>query len=263
MIIMKKALILAFSVIILAGCTSQKQLAYLNNLPETTGENYFKLNIPYYKVQPRDIVYVSVKIQTPDGGLTDILTGQNSNVSNQVAGESTQYVTGYSVDPEGMLNLPLLGRTPVNGNNIYEIREKIQARADSLFRHAYVETRLMSFRYTVIGEVRNPGCYYNYSDQLTVLEAIGHAGGVGDFGSRKNVLVIRPIQEQTVTYKLNLQDKSILESPAYFIAPNDVIIIQETRKKVFNLNLPVYSLIISTVTGTITTALLINNYLKN
>jgi len=258
----KKALILAFSVIVLAGCTSQKQLAYLNNLPETTGENHFNLDIPYYKVQPRDIIYISVKTQTADGGLTDILTGQNSNVSNQVVGESTQYVTGYSVDPEGMLNLPLFGKTPVSGKTIYEIRDQIQMMADSLFRHAYVETRLMSFRYTVIGEVKNPGSFYNYSDQLTVLEAIGHAGGVGDFGSRRKVLVVRPVQKETVTYNLNLQDKSILESPAYFIAPNDVIIVQQTSKKVFNLNLPVYSLIISSVTGAITTAILVRNYVK-
>jgi polysaccharide biosynthesis/export protein len=258
----KKAIILAFSAVIMAGCTSQKQLSYLNNLPQTNGESYFNLDVPYYKVQPRDIIYVSVKTQTPEGGLTDILTGQNANISNQVQGESTQYVAGYSVDPEGMLILPLFGRTPVSGKTIYEIRDQIQAMADSLFRHAYVETRLMSFRYTVMGEVRSPGSYFNYSDQMTVLEAIGHAGGVGDFGSRKNVLVIRPVQKQTVTYKLNLQDKSILESPAYFIAPNDVIIVQQTNKKVFNLNLPVYSLIITSVTSLITTAILVNNFVK-
>jgi polysaccharide biosynthesis/export protein len=259
---MKRPIILALSVFILAGCTSQKNLSYLNNLPETGGESYFTMDVPYYKVQPRDIFYVSVKTQTQDGGLTDILTGQNPSVSNQVQGEASQYVAGYSVDPEGMLTLPLFGKTPVNGKTIYEVRDLIQAKADSLFRHAYVEVRLLSYKFTVIGEVKVPGSYFNYSDQLTVFEALGRAGGVSDFGSRKNVLVVRPTGKQTVTYKLDLQDKKILESPAYFISPNDVIIVQETGRKVFNLNLPVYSIIISSVTGVITTTVLLINFLK-
>ena len=53
---------------------------------------------------------------------------------------------------------------------IYEIRDLMQTKVDSLFRHAYVEVRLLSFKFTVIGEVRAPGSYVNYNDQLTVLE---------------------------------------------------------------------------------------------
>lgn len=259
---MKKTIITVLTVIVLAGCTSQKKLSYLNNLPAPGGEGSFNLEVPYYKVQPRDIIYVSVKTQTQDGGLTDILTGQNPSVANQVQGEASQYVAGYSVDPDGILNLPLFGKTPVSGKTIYEIRDQIQSMADSLFRHAYVEVRLLSFKFTVMGEVRMPGTYTNYSDQMTVLEAIAHAGGIGDYGSRKNVLVVRPVDKKTITYKLDLQDKSLLESPAYFVTPNDVIIVPETGRKVFNLNLPVYSLIISSVTSAITTTVLLINFLK-
>ena len=251
----KKPLIFILSVFILTGCTSQKEISYLNNLPVTNGESQFSMNIPYYKIQPRDIIYVSVKTQTQDGGLTDILTGQNPNVSNMVTGEASQYVSGYSVDPNGMINLPLFGKTPVSGQTIYEIRDKIQTAADSLFRHAYVEVRLLSFKFTVIGEVKMPGSYTNYSDQLTVFEALGRAGGVNDFGSRRDVLIVRPVEKTSITYKVNLQDKNILESPAYFISPNDVIIVQETPRKAFSLNLPAFSFMLSSVT---TTLLLIN-----
>lgn len=260
---MKKLLLIALSVLTLAGCTTKKDLSYLTNLSETGGEGYFTMDVPYYKIQPRDVIYVSIKTQTPDGGLTDILTGQGaSNVSNQVQGEASQYVTGYSVDPTGMLNVPFLGKVPVNGKTIYELRDLIQANADSLFRHAYVEVRLLSFKFTVIGEVRQPGSYFNYNDQLTVLEAIGRAGGINDFGSRKSVLVVRPMDKKTMTYKINLQEKSLLESPAYFISPNDVVIVQETGRKIFNLNLPIYSLIITSVLSTVTTTILLVNYLK-
>lgn len=258
---MKKLFVIVLSVIALAGCTTEKDLAYLYNLPETGGEGYFTLDVPYYKIQPRDILYVSVKTQTPDGGLEDILTGKAGVSTNyMMQNEASQYISGYSVDPTGMVNLPLIGKTTVNGMNIYEIRDLIQTKADSLFRHAYVEVRLLSFKFTVIGEVKAPGSYFNYNDQLTVLEAIGRAGGISDVGSRRDILVVRPMDKRTMTYRISLQDKDLLESPAYFLTPNDVVIVQESGKKIFNMNLPTYSFVITALASTITTTILLINY---
>ena len=120
----------------------------------------------------------------------------------------------------------------------------------------------MSFKFTVIGEVRAPGSYVNYNDQLTVLEAIGRAGGIAETGTKEKILVIRPAGDQTITYHIDLQDKALLSSPAYFITPNDVVIVQPNPKKVFGVNLPTISFIIATVTSTISTTLLLINYFK-
>jgi len=177
-------------------------------------------------------------------------------------GEASQYIMGYSIDPEGRVTIPLLGKVPVAGLTIYEIRDLFQSKVDSLYRHAYVEVRLLSFKYTVLGEVRTPGSYINYNDQLTVLEAIGRAGGIAETGTKEKILVIRPEGDKTQTYNINLQDKSLLSSPAYFLSPNDVVIVQPNPKKVFNVNLPTFAFIISTVTGTISTTLLLINYFK-
>jgi len=258
---MKKIYFILLTAIIATGCSTQKDLAYLNTPAVTGGEGQFNMEVPYYKIQPRDVIYVSVKVQTPEGELNDVLVSRSSASANYLTqSEASQYVSGYSVDPDGVLILPLLGRMPVAGNNIFEVKEMIQDRADSLFRHAYVEIRMLSFRFTVLGEVKTPGCYVNYNNQLTVLEAIGFAGGITDVGNRRDVMVVRPVDKQTVTYTINLQDKSLLSSPAYFLAPNDVVIVQAGRKKVFNLNLPTYSFILTTLTSTITSTLLLVNY---
>ena len=177
-------------------------------------------------------------------------------------GEVSQYISGYSIDPKGDVTLPLIGKVKVAGLTIYEIRDLFQGKVDSLFRHAYVDVRLLSFKYTVIGEVRTPGSFVNYNDQLTVLEAIGRAGGIAETGTKEKILVIRPIGDKTFTYNIDLQDKSLLSSPAYFLSPNDVVIVQPNPKKVFNVNLPTFAFIISTVTGTISTTLLLINYFK-
>jgi len=257
---MKNIIPLIALIIVAASCSTQKELSYLNNLSETGGEEYFTMDVPNYEIQPRDIIYVSVKAQTPEGSLTDVMTDRSGVSTNYIQSEASQYVLGYSIDPEGYVSVPLFGKVPVAGMTIYQVRDLFQHKVDSLFRHAYVEVRLLSYKYTVIGEVRLPGTFINYNDQLTVLEAIGRAGGISETGTKEKILVIRPTGDQTVTYHIDLQDKSLLSSPAYFITPNDVVIVQPNPKKVFNVNLPTISFVISTVTAAITTTLLLINY---
>lgn len=257
---MKKIFPLITLLIIVASCSTQKELNYLNNLYELGGENTFPMKVPDYQIQPRDILYISVKAQTPEGTLTEML-GERSGVNaSYIASEGSAYVMGYSVDPAGNVTVPLLGNVPVAGLTVYQVRDLFQSKVDSLFRHAYVEVRLMSFKFTVLGEVRMPGSFVNYNDQLTVLEAIGRAGGIAETGTKEKILVIRPAGDKTITYQIDLQDKSLLSSPAYFISPNDVVIVQPNPKKVFNLNLPTISFIIATITGTISTTLLLINF---
>jgi polysaccharide export outer membrane protein len=259
---MKKIFPIVAMIMMLASCSTQEELSYLNNLYELGGEDYFPMEVPDYRVQPRDILYVSVKAQTPEGALTEMLSDKTSANTTYMTNEGSAYLMGYSVDPDSLVTVPLLGKVKVAGMNIFEIRDLLQSKVDSLFRHAYVEVRLMSFKYTVIGEVRAPGSYVNYNDQLTVLEAIGRAGGISEGGTKEKILVIRPEGNKTLTYHIDLQDKSLLSSPAYFILPNDVVIVQPNPHKTFNVNLPTVAFIITTVTSTITTTLLLIDYFK-
>ena len=121
-------------VILAASCSTQKELSYLNNLDELGGEEYFAMEVPDYKVQPRDILYVSVKAQTPEGALTEMLNDRIAGSGAYIQGEAQQYVMGYSIDPEGRVTVPLFGDVPVAGLTIYEIRDLFQAKVDSLFQ---------------------------------------------------------------------------------------------------------------------------------
>ncbi|MCD4770578.1 MAG: polysaccharide biosynthesis/export family protein [Bacteroidales bacterium] len=242
--------------ILLAGCTSSEKLTYLNNLPDTSETQYFPMDIPDYKVQYRDILYITIKAMTPDGSIEDMLLGRASyNQSSYIRDESSQYIIGYNVDEKGNVFLPVIGKVKVADHTIPEIRDILQAKTDKYFKNTFVECKLLSFKYTVLGEARAPGTYINYNNYLTVLEAIGRAGGVGDFGRRDRVLVVRPTEEGTKTYRINLQDKNLLSSEAYFLMPNDLVIIEPVKHKIFNMNLPTLSFILASIT---TTLLLIN-----
>lgn len=253
--------ILAAAVLLASSCTSQKKLAYLNNLPETGGEETFTMTIPDYRIQPRDILYITLKAMTPDGTIMDFLSSNRNYGTSYISqGESGGYLYGYDVNPEGNIVLPAVGPIKVGGLTLEETRKLLQTSADKVFKNTTVECKLLSFKFTVIGEVRIPGTYINYNNYLTVLEAIGRAGGLSDYGRRDKILVVRPIDGGTKTYRLNLQDKQILSSEAYFLLPNDVVIVEAESKKIFNLNLPTFSFILTGVTSVVTMTLLLINY---
>jgi polysaccharide biosynthesis/export protein len=259
---MKQILLLFIALLLLAsGCTSQKKLAYLNDLPAGKGEEIFTMEIPEYKIQPRDILYITIKAMTPDGSIIDFLTSTRNIGGSYISqGESGGYLYGYDVNPEGNIIIPVIGPLKVGGCTLEEARKILQSSAGKVFTNSTIECKLLSFKFTVIGEVRAPGSYTNYNNYLTVLEAIGRAGGLGDYGNRNRVLVIRPFDKGTKTFRLNLQDKNILSSEAYFLLPNDVVIVEPLKQKIFNMNLPTVSFLLTALTSTITTTLLLINY---
>ena len=258
-----KLLIIAAISLLAYSCTSQKKLAYLNNLPEVSGQETFTMEVPNYKIQPRDILYVTAKAMNAEGKIEDFLvsTGSGSSMVS-VGAETGGYLYGYDVSQEGNVRIPVVGTIKVEGLTLEETRKLLQTYIDKVYKNSTVECKLLSFKFTVIGEVRAPATYVNYNNYLTVLEAIGRAGGVGDFGNRDRVLVVRATDRGTKTFRLNLQDKSILASEAYFLLPNDVVIVEPMPQKIFNLNLPTISFFISTTLLTITTTLLFINYFQ-
>lgn len=244
------------------SCTTTRNLTYLGNLPETPEVQYFPYELQDYRVQYRDILYIDIKILNPDGKLENLLQAGTVYSQTYIASEANQYLVGYNVDKEGNILLPVIGKIQVEGKTLPEIRMFVQRNVDSIYNYAYVDVKLLSFKYTVLGEARNPGSFINYNDYLTVFEAIGRAGGAGDYGRRDRVLVIRTTPEGSKTFRVNLKDKSILSTEAYYIMPNDVIIIEPEKHKIFNMNLPTFSFILTSVTSAITTTLLLINYFK-
>jgi polysaccharide export outer membrane protein len=259
---MRKTSFIFLGILLFCSCTSTKKLSYLNNLPETPGEQYFTVEAPLYKIQIGDVLYITLKAMTPDGFIADYLSTTRSNITSSGQGESGQYLFGYDVNPEGNIILPVIGATKVAGITLEDSRRFLQHKADSLFNNATIECKLLSFRFTVIGEVRVPGTFNTSNNYLSVLEAIGKAGGIGDYGNRDRILVIRATDKGSKTYRLNLHDKSILNSEAYFLMPNDVVIVEPQGNKIFNVNLPTISFILTSVTSTVSMLILILSFTK-
>jgi len=85
----------------------------------------------------------------------------------------------YTVDSDGSITFPLIGRIQVAGKTTREIEEHVtKLLAPDYIRRAQVSVEIATYRSRsiyVIGEVRNPGRYSIQGPQ-TLLEVIAHAG---------------------------------------------------------------------------------------
>ena len=229
-----------------SACTTQKELIYLSNLDTAKTPNFFPYKYPDYRIQKRDILYI--RFITLNNELSDILNVGSGRYATQLyQNETSLYINGYTVNDSGNLTIPILGQVNILGMTIDEATSNIQGKADIFLKDATVIIKLISFKVTVIGEVTRPGTYTNFNNQLTVLEAIGMAGDITDYGNRKQVLVVRPNPEGTTTYRINLQDKNLLLSEGFFLLPNDIVIVDPIKSKSFRLNIPTLSFVLSTL----------------
>ncbi|MFC2080827.1 polysaccharide biosynthesis/export family protein [Bacteroidota bacterium] len=241
----KRHFIILLIIISISSCTSHKKLRYLSNLDTTDTEQFFPLVRPDYRIQYQDILYIN--ITTLNSEMNELLNAGVQQTSNVFRDERSFFIFGYTVSDSGTISLPVLGEIYVYGLTMDELKISVQQRADELLKDATINIRLLSFKFTVIGEVNRPGTYTNYNNQLTVLDAIGMAGDITDFGDRRFILIVRPAKEGTYTYRINVQDKNLLQSEGYFLLPNDIVIVEPIKSKPFQLNIPTMGFFLSTI----------------
>jgi len=152
---------------------------------------------------------------------------RQQNVYNNTGLEvSTEY---YLVNADGSIDFPIIGRIEVAGLSKKDVAEKIayEIYPKYVTEKPIVDIRLMNFRVTVAGAVKNPGVYQSKNERMTFLEAISMAGDLDIKGDRENILLYRidPDGKREVV-KLNIHDKDFLMSPYFTLQQNDYIYVQ-------------------------------------
>jgi polysaccharide export outer membrane protein len=234
-----------------SSCRSSKELIYLKDAdPQHFIKNLSVHNIEHV-LRTGDILYVSIKSVNPD---VNLLFNPESNMETNTYGTYQKYVTpggaylyGFEIDAQGYIKLPLLGTVHVAGVTQAEAENIIQRTADKSLNDATVKVKLLNFKVTVLGEVKEPGIYYNYNNTMTVIDAIAMANGNTDFATIHKVMVVRPKPEGNMPYMLDLSSKDSYTSEAFYIHPNDYVFVQPDKHKNFQINSQAYSLIFSSL----------------
>jgi polysaccharide export outer membrane protein len=247
-------LLITILAIALVSCNRRSQLLYIQNLDPA--DEALMAKPPVYRLQPGDILYI--QLITPSPEISQAFNNPTgTQVLTRTQDESSLYLNGYAVNDSGMVALPFLGEAKVQGLTVNEAKDELQKLTEKMYKDATLNVKLASFKITVLGEVRRPGNVRNYNDQFNVFEAIAAVGDISENGDRKKVLVVRPSNEGNKTFRLDLTDKSVLASEAFYLLPNDIIIVEPLGNKVFQMNVPYVTLTFSTLS----TLILLYNFI--
>ena len=236
---MQRILIFLLSVLLFSSCILNKQVQLLQkddvnekHLPKDTVVRSYELMSFDYKIQSQDILSIRFESLTPKefDFFSSEAAQQNINFAQGGAGA---LLIGELVDPEGNVPFPVVGKVKVTGLNIFEIQDKLQALADQYLESPLVKVRLLNFRVTIMGEVNSEGPVTLSNNRVSIIEAIGLAGGLGELADRSNIKLIRQKDDKTEVVYINLLEEKFMTSPFYYVDQNDIIIVPALRQRPF------------------------------
>lgn len=239
------------------GCKTTTPLEEINYMYGIgTDQTYLNGPVPDdYKIRPDDQLYIKVISDDPLNSAFLNLSGTQS--SSSTSSGSMELIT-FLVDNDGNISYPQLGEIHVDNLMIGEVQDIIQAGVDKYLQSASVFVKLVNRNITVLGEVLAPGQKLMVKNQLTIFEALGTAGDLTDWGNRQNVKVIRELPEGKYIAELDLTAPDVLQSPYYYILPNDIVYV-EHRDKVYGKKTVGYGQRLGLTLGVISMGLLILN----
>ena len=229
---------LCLGVATLTSCGSSKKVVYFQDLKP--GETEIQLpEVKAITVRPED--KISIIVNSRDPQLTDLFNlpyvsrqlGQSLSRNGITTGTS-QGVSVYTVNAEGEIDFPVLGKIKVAGMKREEIAETVKNKliTENLVKDPVVTVEFANLCISVLGEVNHPGRFSIDRDRLTILDALSMAGDLTIYGNRYKVMVLRQEGDIQRVYGVDLTSGNhIYTSPAYYLQQNDVVYVEPNDVK--------------------------------
>lgn len=216
---LSKILFLSLMVLAAVSCSTPKEISYFQDLQPGISE--LTITDPVeIKVRPKD--KLSILVNSQDQKLNELFNLQNTGGNTS----SNRIELGYTVDTQGFINFPVLGKVKVDGMTREQIAEHLteQIKERELIKDPVVTVEFLNLGVSVLGEVNNPGRIKIDRDNMTILDALSEAGDLTIYGKREKVLVLRQENGKQRVYGVNLCSADhIYTSPVYYLQQNDVV----------------------------------------
>jgi polysaccharide export outer membrane protein len=162
--------------------------------------------------------------------------GPEDVISVTVFGQDRYSKQGIVIPPSGRISLALIpDGIFVNGKTVDQVAELIKQRYDEYIIDPQVSVsldRAGSYRYSVIGDVAQPGIRL-MTRRLSATEAIAEAGGILQTGDKKKVFVLRKQQNgNLVPIPINIAAIYRGQAPdSVYLVPGDQLVVPGNRLK--------------------------------
>lgn len=251
--IVKTGFALLVLAIVFASCVPQKKMLYLKDakmVSENLSQNYVNERSVNYKLQPGDNLFIRV-LNTIDERSAAALMGDNGS-RNYLSSDASIYLQSYTLDEEGCIEMPLIGKTELRNLTVDEAKDRLQTELDKYVNQTTIIVKLSNFNLTVLGEVSRPGMYRVYQSQINLFEAISMAGNMTNFAKNNEVKIIRQTDNGSEIATVDMGVADILSSPYYYLKPNDIVYVEPLKIKQWGFTTFPYSTVLSIITLGIT-----------
>jgi polysaccharide export outer membrane protein len=218
---MKKLLFFALAVVSITGCVKKQELVLFNHLDQNRTVGSHEV-VSTELINTKHNVY---KFRAAD------------RIAMTIYGQP-EYSTakeGVLIDNRGYANLPMVGKVKVAGLSESKAASKIQALIRKNIVDAIVTVENPDKKVFVIGEINNPGPIKLQAGDITLLRAIGSAGGFKDSANKDVVYIMHKKGSEATLERVSLTGEYSLQDAFKSLVPGDIVYVAPTSAKLIEI----------------------------
>ena len=207
----------------MTSCISPKRILYFQDFPDTASVPFaIKAATPFVDpvIESNDNLAVSIRTIIP-GSQTPIAPTESS----------FSPISGFLVDKDGYIELPLVGFVKVGGLTTTEARELLKQKAKEFFKDPVVSVRISNFEITILGAGR-VGTVNAINEKISIVDALALSGGLPLDARHDNILLIRRKPGESTIIRYNIRTSKIFQSPYFYLKQHDIIYVEPTKYKI-------------------------------
>ncbi len=253
---------LGAAVVLAAGCVTQKKMTYMRDADAAKADS---LNAHFVakaesiiRIGDQLTIFVSAldKEAVEPYNLPTVIFATPG--SNEV--KTSPQLQCYTVDDEGNVNMPVLGKVHVAGLTRTGVEDAVRALLEKQVVNPSVQVNLVNAKVSVMGEVNHPSKIYMTGDRMTILEALAQAGDMTPYGRRDNVLITRELNGKLEMARVDLTSTNLFLSPYYYLQHNDIIYVSPNKvRAISSANAGLWLSMVSTVASAATVIVTVVN----
>ena len=239
------ALVLIFFLGLLTSCVTQREVEYLQDSNKNI-KSFKEAELPEYKLKPDDELYI--QITSLDEAAANVFSNAGQGMYMGSLSPYGASLISYSVDKEGYLVLPVIGKILVKDKTIQEVSLLLKDSLNHILNQPIVSVKLVNRYVSVLGEVKSPGHFPYSQEKITIYDALGLAGDITDYGNRNEVILIRNVDGVNNRINIDLTSSQVLTSDYFNLRPNDIVYVKPLRNKFWGMREFPFSILFSSLT---------------
>lgn len=228
--------------VMLGSCVPNRKYVYLQKndlktaVPTDSVVRTYQLKVEEYRIQPLDIISLRIESLTEEEfDFISKLYPMELGATGGGGGGGLNPSRGFLVDQNGEIEFPVVGKVKFGGLTVFEAEQNVKNVFKAFLKDPVARVRLLNFRFTVLGEVNGEGQITSNNTRITLMEAIGMAGGLGELADRSKVKIVRQTGDKMNVFYMNLLDENVLTTQNFYVQQNDIIMVPALKQRPFRM----------------------------